>query len=173
MVKQIQTIDEYYDYYEDENCKFVVLPMNGGIKAVFVLGDASEVMNKLGEVTYQDVNVTIPKFENETSFENNELINYLKSQGVELAFTEDGDFSGMSKEMSLMITDIIQKTKITVDETGVEAAAATAVMMTEGAIFMPEEPKEFKADEPFKYFIIADGVEGAEPELLFYGQVVE
>ena len=109
--KEFMNNEERYLYYEDEDSKFVVLPMNGGIQAVFVLGDASSVMENLNKATYETVNVTIPKFENETSFDNNELIDYLKARGAGSAFTRDADFSLMSKEMSLMITDIIQKTK--------------------------------------------------------------
>ena len=169
--KEFMNNEERYLYYEDEDSKFVVLPMNGGIQAVFVLGDASSVMENLNKATYETVNVTIPKFENETSFDNNELIDYLKARGAGSAFTRDADFSLMSKEMSLMITDIIQKTKIKVDESGIEAAAATVIMMTEGAYFEdPVEPKQFKADEPFKYMILTSG---ENPELLFYGQIVE
>ena len=72
--------------------------------------------------------------------------------------------------MSLYITDIIQKTKIKLDESGVEAAAATVIMMTEGCEEIEPEVKEFTADEPFKYMILTDS---ENPELLFYGQVVE
>lgn len=169
--KDFMNNQDHYLYYEDDESKFVVLPMNGGIRAVFILGDAENVMENLGKATYETVNVTIPKFENETSFSNNELIDYLKAQGAESAFTADADFSLMSDEMSLMITDIIQKTKIKVDETGIEAAAATAIMMTEGAFLEdPVEPKEFTADEPFKYMILTSG---ENPEMLFYGQIVE
>lgn len=169
--KEFMNSEDHYLYYEDDNSKFVVLPMNDGIQAVFVLGDAKNVMENLNKATYETVNVTIPKFESETALNNNELIDYLIARGAGSAFTRDADFSLMSSEMSLMITDIIQKTKIKVDESGIEAAAATAIMMTEGAFLEdPTEPKEFKADEPFKYMILTTG---ENPEMLFYGQIVE
>ena len=76
----------------------------------------------------------------------------------------------MSDDMSVFISDIIQKTKIKVDEEGIEAAAATAIMMTEGAFLEQPEVKEFTADEPFKFMILTAS---EEPELLFYGQIVE
>ena len=56
------------------------------------------------------------------------------------------------------------------NEKGIEAAAATAVIMTEGCALEEPEVKEFIADEPFKYMILTDG---KTPELLFYGQLVE
>ena len=34
----------------------------------------------------------------------------------------------------------------------------------------PVEPKEFTANEPFKYMILTSG---EDPEMLFYGQIVE
>ena len=85
--KDFMNNQDHYLYYEDDSSKFVVLPMNGGIRAVFALGNAENVMENLNKATYETVNVTIPKFENETSFSNNELIDYLKAQGAEIAPT--------------------------------------------------------------------------------------
>ena len=158
-----------YRYYEDEKGKFVVLPMNGGINAVFILGEVDDIMGKLEDATYEEVDVKLPKFEIESSFSNNELIDYMVSQGATLPFTEDADFSVMSKDMSLVISDIIQKTKIKVDEDGIEAAAATAIMMKESAMEITEI-KEFHADQPFKFMILTDS---DTPEPLFCGQLVK
>ena len=49
--------------------------------------------------------------------------------------------------------DIIQKAKIKLDETGIEAAAVTAIMVKDGAVFDPNEPVVFRADRPFHFFI--------------------
>ena len=57
-----------------------------------------------------------------------------------------------------------------IEKTGFEAAAATAVMVTEACALEEPEVKEFVADEPFKYMILTDS---ENPELLFYGQLVE
>ncbi len=157
-------------YYEDENGKFVVLPMNGGINAVFILGDVEDVAGKMESATAEEVAVSLPKFEAETEFSNNELVDFCKQRGAADAFTSNADFSLMSDDMSVFISDIIQKTKIKVDEEGIEAAAATAIMMTEGALLEQPEVKEFTADEPFKFMILTAS---EEPELLFYGQIVE
>ncbi|MCR4757289.1 MAG: hypothetical protein K5792_05765 [Butyrivibrio sp.] len=158
-----------YRYYEDEKGKFVVLPMNGGINAVFILGEVDDIMGKLEDATYEEVDIKLPKFEIESSFSNNELIDYMVSQGATLPFSQDADFSVMSDDMSLMISDIIQKTKIKVDEDGIEAAAATAIMMKESAMEI-NEIKEFHADQPFKFMILTDS---DTPEPLFCGQLVK
>lgn len=112
----------------------------------------------------------LPKFETETELSDNQLLDFCKAHGATKAFSPDADFSVMSHEMSLMITDIIQKTKIKVDEKGIEAAAATAILMLEGCAPEKHEIKEFIADRPFRYMLLTDT---AEPELLFYGQIVE
>ena len=66
--------------------------------------------------------------------------------------------------------DIVQKTKIKIYEEGLEAAAATGLIMKNGAAFNPEQPKEFLADRAFSFYLIQ---EGDAPELLFWGQIVK
>lgn len=168
--KEFMSQQERYRYYEDENCKFVVIPMNGGINAVFILGDATNVIGNIQNASFEEVSVKLPKFEVETTFSNNELVDFCIARGAKSAFSSSADFSLMSDDMALGISDIIQKTKIKVDEDGIEAAAATAIMLTKG--FAPEASiiREFVANEPFKYMILTDS---DTPELLFYGQLVE
>lgn len=168
--KDFMNRQDSFRYYEDDNGKFVVLPMNGEINAVFILGDVDDVVGKLANATYEEVAVKLPKFESETELTDNQLIDFCMARGAKQAFTTDADFSVMSNEMSLFITDIIQKTKIKVDEKGIEAAAATAIMMEESCALEEPEVKEFIADKPFKYMILTDA---EDPELLFYGQLVE
>ena len=55
---------------------------------------------------------------------------------------------------------------IAVDEHGTEAAAATAVVLTAGAI--PDPPVAFTVDRPFIFFI-----RDATGLILFTGQVVD
>lgn len=168
--KDFMSQQDSYRYYEDDKGKFVVLPMNGGINAVFILGDVDDVVEKLSNASYEEVAIKLPKFESETELTDNQLVDFCKARGAKLAFTTDADFGVMSDEMSLFITDIIQKTKIKVEEKGIEAAAATAIMMEESCALEEPEVKEFIADRPFKYMILTDS---EDPELLFYGQLVE
>ncbi len=46
---------------------------------------------------------------------------------------------------------MIHEAVVDVDENGTEAAAATAAVMLAGG--MPTEPKKFRADHPFVFFI--------------------
>ncbi len=54
----------------------------------------------------------------------------LVSMGMQLAFTPNANFTAMCANRSLYIEDVLQKTTLSMQETGVEAAAATAVLFT-------------------------------------------
>jgi serpin B len=82
------------------------------------------------------------------------------------AFTDAADFSGMSDE-SLLISAILHKAFVLVDENGTEAAAATAVVM-EVTAAPADMPVEMTVDRPFLY-VIYDQTSGA---ILFMGRVL-
>ena len=171
----MQQQDKFY-FYEDGDNKLLVMPMAGGIKAAFVLGDVSDLTHMLDHASYEDVIVKLPKFEIETSLGNRELVRFLESRGATLPFSSipgEPDFSLMSTDSEWFISDIIQKSKIKVDEDGIEAAAVTAIMMgtTSALIEDPPQPKEFIADHPFSFYLFTG--ESDSPELLFYGQLVQ
>jgi serpin B len=168
--KEFMNQQDRFSFYEDEKGKLIVLPLNGRINAVFVLGEIDDIHDAMNKAAYEDVIVKLPKFEVESAFVENELIDFLQKRGAGLAFTDNADFSVMCPDAFWMITDIIQKTKIKIDEDGIEAAAATAIMMCESALMVEDKPKEFIADKPFKFYICG-GENNAE--MLFCGQVVK
>ncbi len=169
--KEFMRKQDRYRYYEEENGKLIVLPMKGGINAVFILGEIENVNDKLEQTSYEEVKVCLPKFEIETSLEKKELIRFCRTRGCDLPFGENADFSAMSDFQPLFISDILQKTKIKTDEAGIEAAAATVIYLLEGMALMEEqEIKEFTADQPFRFMIITAG---DVPEVLFLGRVAE
>ena len=167
--KEFMHNEEHYDYYEDADTQMVIIPMKGGVKMAFLLGDAKGFTWKIASAGRAKVQVTIPKMDLETSFNRGELTDYLKTRGVQKAFDpEEADFSAML-DYPVWVDDIIQKTRIRTDETGVEAAAATAMMVCGAAMPLPVEPKVFIADRPFSFFIYTetDGV----PCIMFAGSV--
>ena len=108
------------------------------------------------------IDISLPKFKTEFSMSLNDI---LKLLGMNKAFTSDADFSKMS-DVSLMISNIIHKTYIDVDEEGTEAAAATAVIMKATSSLITNDPVEIKIDKPFVY-VIKDNV---NDEILFMGE---
>lgn len=166
--KEFMQQQEQLRYYEDENCQLVVLPLQGGVNMVLILGDAAGLAAKLEQAEPAVVRVTVPKFTVESTYDQGELCGYLRSCGCSRALTGEAEFSKMFTE-SICVDDIIQKAKVKVDEKGLEAAAATAIIMKNAGI-MPVEPKLFLADHPFTFCIFQGET---NPELLFYGQVAD
>ena len=66
---------------------------------------------------------------------------------------------------------IIQKTRIKLDEEGVEAAAVTFIGMDEKGLAVPNEPKVFNADRPFSFYIYATCNDTTA--MMFAGEIVE
>jgi serpin B len=107
----------------------------------------------------------MPKFRMETSFGLNDA---LADLGMKAAFDPaTADFSGMDGTRDLYITDVIHKAFVEVDESGTEAAAATAVIV--GTTSVPADPIKVTIDRPF-LFLIRDIETGT---VLFLGRVMD
>ncbi len=110
----------------------------------------------------QLVAVALPKFKATTTIL---LADTLQTMGMADAFAlPPADFSGMSGKKDLFISQVIHKAFVDVNETGTEAAAATAVIMQGGA---PPKAIDFIADHPF-LFLIRDNRSGS---ILFLGRL--
>ena len=166
-----------FGYAEGEGYQAVELPYDGQeLSMVILLPEAGEfesfedqldarrVEAIVNDVTYDQVSLTMPKFEVESGFS---LADALAAMGMPVAFSSGADFSGMTGNRDLFISDVVHKAFVSVDEAGTEAAAATAVMMKLGAA--PEPPVEVTVDRPF-IFLIRDIETGA---ILFVGRVVD
>lgn len=106
------------------------------------------------------MDLQIPRFtmEYETS-----LNDILASMGMGIAFDPShADFSGISRQMELFISQVKHKTFVQVNEEGTEAAAATSVEVGTTSV-----PQVFRVDRPF-VFVIHERNTGA---ILFIGQV--
>jgi serpin B len=158
-----------YLFYCDSETELVVVPMKHGIDMVFVLGSTSGLTEKIGKAQKTTVNVSIPKFVTETTLDSDVIIPFLKETGIVAAFGDSADFSPMLDEGGVYIDEIIQKTKISVDEQGVVAAAATTISLMKG---LPKygEPVDFRLDRPFSYGIYYSESRVSPDELLFFGQ---
>jgi serpin B len=91
----------------------------------------------------------------------------LKSLGMAVAFGDAADFSGMTTDTHLAITDVLHQTYVAVDEAGTEAAAATAVVV--GETSLPVSQHELVLDRPFLY-VVHDTAHGTP---LFVGRVAD
>lgn len=107
--------------------------------------------------------IQIPRFEFTSG--SISLVKAFSALGMVDPFSDVADFSAMT-DTRLLISDIIHKAFIKVDEKGTEAAAATAVMFEVTAVLTP--PK-FIADRPFVYLIR----DTQTNTILFMGRVLD
>jgi serpin B len=115
------------------------------------------------------IDLTLPKFK--IAF-GADLLDSFKQAGMNLALTDQADFSGMTGQTAgARISAILHRATIDVTEDGVEAAAATAVefMATARAPTEKIEFEPFVVDRPFLFYIV-DNATGAA---LFQGRIVD
>lgn len=156
----------------------VKIPYQGGNYAMAVImpsGDFSGFEQSLDEDalkqiltgfdgTFGQVNLGLPKFKTENSFN---LGDQMKALGIQQAFDgQEADFASISDKMDLYITDVLHKAYIDVNEEGTEAAAATAIAI--GTTSMPADSWDITFDRPFIYVIY----ETTTNTIVFMGRVV-
>jgi serpin B len=157
-------LQRHFGYAEGDGWQAVELPyVFGELAMTVVVGDA-DLADAIGELTDNEVILSFPKFDIETS---TSLADVLGALGMATAFTDGADFTGMTTDEPLHISDVVHQANITVDEEGTEAAAATAVVMTAGAAPAPGEPVTMVVDRPFT-FALRDVPTGA---IVFLGRV--
>jgi len=150
-------------YDGSELSMVILLPDDGKFEAFEGSLDAELMDSITSDLEYNQVALTMPKFEFESEFS---LADTLSAMGMPVAFSAVADFSGMTGTRELTITDVLHKAFVSVDEAGTEAAAATAVVV--GVTSIPEEPVQVTIDRPF-VFTIRDIETGA---ILFIGRVM-
>lgn len=151
-------------YYEDNNFYITEIPYLNKTVSLMIIMPKSLKKRKLRKA-YQNINidllnsyiankelkkinVSLPKFEIESDFN---LNNILKQIGIVDAFNSNANFSGITNQEKLFINKVVHKAKITVNEEGTEASAATAVIMRKTAINV--ETIDFKINKPFIYIL--------------------
>jgi serpin B len=150
----------------------VILPDDGQFSAFEDGLDAATLEAALDQLGDRKVRVYLPKFEFEFA---TGLVEPLQSLGMTDAFDPNlADFSGMlgaGAPEPLVISNVLHKAFIGVDEIGTEAAAVTAIGSDAGgaAPVEEEEPIEVRIDRPF-LFAIRDTETGT---ILFLGRVMD
>lgn len=162
-----------FKYAEMDGFKAISLPYDGGDASMLVLLpedlekfeedlNAETLSSTVSALEQKTVNLTLPKFEYTVPLT---LTQTLQDMGMVDAFSEGADFSGMTDDGNISISDVVHKAFVAVDEDGTEAAAATGVAMRTTS--MPVDPAKFTADKPF-IFVIRDNQSGS---VLFMGRM--
>ncbi len=154
-------------YKGEDLSLLVLLPKDtAGITKLESQLTIENLANWQAKLKRQDVQVVFPKLKIEASFN---LSKTLVDLGMPRAFSGKAEFEGIDGQVnSLSISKVLHQAFIEINETGTEAAAATAVMMAEGAAMLAPNPiPVFRADHPF-VFAIKEKSSGA---IIFLGRV--
>ena len=155
----------YMPYAEDDTTQAVAIPLSGSsVQLVVLLPKATSSLAELEDslaqghaatlvagmaVAWPQVALALPKFAFTTA--SVRLGSVLTALGMTDAFTPSADFAGITKEKPLFISDVVHKAMVGVDEHGVEAAAATAVMLAGSGA--PTDIKQVNVNRPFFFGI--------------------
>ncbi|XP_076617119.1 leukocyte elastase inhibitor-like isoform X2 [Chaetodon auriga] len=155
-------------YIPEANCQILEMPYKGNDLSMLIflpnqIEDSTTGLEKLEQMlTYEnfvewtrpdmmneiEVQVGLPRFKMEEKYD---MKNVLISMGMVDAFDiARSDFSGMSPANDLVLSKVVHKAFVEVNEEGTEAAAATAAVMMLRCAF---RPATFVADHPFLFFI--------------------
>jgi serine protease inhibitor len=159
----------WFSYVEHEDFQAIRLPLEGetvdvtivlpavtsGVAAVYSRLDASNWDQWLARMWLRKGTVMLPRFSIEYSAEPS-LVPHLAALGMQRAFDPiEADFSGLfgaakPEDPPVFIDQIIHKTRLDVDENGIEAAAVTMAGLAGGLPFPDqEEPFSMIVNRPF------------------------
>ena len=161
---QIQMVE--LGYANSSMVMDLVAPTNGNWDSFSQTLTAGLLDDYLGQLDTHRVDLSLPKFIIETP--EMDLIDPMQDLGMIDLFGMGADLSGMTGDKSLLISTLVQKAFIDVNEAGTEAAAVTIAVAQEKGMISPE-PLTITFDSPF-LFLIRDRDTGA---ILFIGQLIQ
>ena len=146
------------------NCTAVKIPFRGGRLYLTILlpregTSVRQLIQNLktkelqellqNEMTRTKVKVILPKFQMEWS---DSLVPAMREAGINRIFdAQSANFTGISPQsMGLFVGDLLQKVTVTVDESGAQAAAATAAIFKQRSLDFSED---FIVNRPFLFLI--------------------
>ncbi len=157
--------------YRDVGSMVIILPAAGQFEAVEAMLDAEFLAAIMDSLEHYRIHVVLPRFEFDTRLTLSETLAKL---GMVDIFTETADFSGIVDPTQinepLLVSDVLHKAYIKVDEDGTEAVGITVLPMGGGGTKPRTAPDIFRADRPFIFLIIDDGQ--PHSSILFMGRVL-
>ncbi|XP_052442384.1 alpha-1-antitrypsin homolog [Carassius gibelio] len=162
-----------YDIYQDPVHKTTVMmvPYKGNSSMMIVLpdeGKMKEVEESIcrhhlkswhDQLFRSSVDLFMPKFSISATSKLNDI---LKDMGVTDAFSDAADFSGMTEEVKVKVSQVVHQAVLSVDEKGTEAAAATTIEIMPMSL-----PGNVRLNRPFLVLIVEDTTKS----ILFMGKI--
>ena len=140
--------------FEEDNIHFVAsIPKDTTNFDPLTAFKATDIPQAL-EGTKKKVNLTMPKFKIERTFDVKDLVQKLGLSKI-FGFGNSEDFRGIIQDGEVVVSAITQKAVIELDEHGAKAAAVTEMMLL-GSCYNPNpEPIiEMTLNRPFAFFLV-------------------
>ena len=176
-VAMMQRFDDGFRYRETAAYQAVLVPYRGErFQLVVVLPKpkvhAAELIQPLnlkeltGALGYRRApgRLGLPKLD---LTDNLQLNAPLRAGGLDIAFTDRADFSGLAAR-PLLISQVLQRTKLEIDEKGTTAAAATGITMAPTSAREPVPPFTMICDRPY-LLLLQDSQSGAVLFMAYIG----
>jgi serpin B len=161
---QIQMVE--LGYYNSPIVMDLIAPVEGSWQSFSQTLTLGLIEDYLEQLSKNKVNLSLPKFKIETP--NMDMIDPMTNLGLVDVFGMNADLSGMTGDKSLLISTLVQKAFIDVNEAGTEAAAVTIAVAEVKGMISPD-PLTIIFDKPF-LFLIRDTNTGA---IVFIGQFMQ
>ncbi len=173
---------EDLQYAEYEDFKALEMPYrlstNQASMLVILPKDEEKSLEKLNDLSLQELNsirkdleahkvdIRFPKFEYRTKYDR-ELKSSLKDLGIKKAFTSEANFNTITESKNnFLISKMVHKAYVKINENGTEAAAATAAKLETST--EKNTRSTFNADHPFMFLIQQEN-----GNILFIGRYTE
>jgi Serine protease inhibitor len=179
-VPLMQQKEEELFYVLTDECSMVTLPYaNTAFAMNLILPEEGQDLDALIASLDKDywallqnhrarakVTLSMPRFKVESTLD--KLVEVLMALGMQEAFSDYANFSAML-DVGVKVSDVIQKSYVSVDEEGTEAAAVTLILMEATSARPAPEKVTMVLDRPF-VFAITEQSTGA---ILFMGKVTK
>ena len=142
--------------YDDGRLGFLLVRPTDGtpIRAFAAEHDLNEIL--AGLTATPDVQIRMPMLDLEYAVQLNEI---LQAMGLQAAFCDGADFSGISaEEEPLRISTVLQKVRMLVDEEGTEAAAVTVIEIERAGILLNMIELTFNSPYLFAVYDLQAGI---------------
>ncbi|KAG5453910.1 Serpin B4 [Clonorchis sinensis] len=154
-------------FVDDQYELLIILPdANDGLRKWLQQLKAKETLKTVLEEPFTEsyLSLYLPRFKL-AGIPSMDLKTHLSSLGLQTMFSGDADFTTITEDSAISVDKLLHKTFISVNEGGVEAAAASGLEFT----FLSSKPSlKFKVDHPFFFAVI---YKSTVP--VFLGHVVE
>ncbi|MEY8292209.1 serpin family protein [Carnobacteriaceae bacterium 52-44] len=166
-VKGVMKKFENPKYYVEDDLEMVMIPFRNGNQMLFIKPEdiehffeqdkISDIHSTLENLEYSEntsVNLTMPEVDISSNFK--ELNKFLASLGFTELMSDAPYLSYIEgEETGMIINDIVQQARITVDREGAEAAAYTSIGVEETSIPIIEEEIEMILDQPYVMVVLS------------------